>query len=76
MTFARSYDDVIKYVPLDRIMSETDCPFVSPTPYRGKRNEPSYVIEVVKAISNIRGDGETAVSKQLLENAVNFFGLK
>lgn len=76
VTFARSYDDVIKYVPLDRIMSETDCPFVSPTPYRGKRNEPSYVIEVVKAISNIRGDGETAVSKQLLENAVNFFGLK
>lgn len=73
ITFARDYDELVKYVPLDRIMSETDCPFVAPAPYRGKRNEPSYVIEVIKAIAKIRGEDETVVSIQLLENARNFF---
>ncbi len=76
VTFARSYDEVIRYIPLDRMMSETDCPYVSPAPYRGKRNEPSYVTEVIKSIATIRGDGEVAVGRQLLENAVKFFGLK
>src|SRR3989338_509032 len=49
ITFVRDYDEVIRYLPLDRIMSETDCPYVSPAPHRGKRNEPLYVREVVKA---------------------------
>ena len=75
ITFVHDYDAVIKHIPFDRIMTETDCPFVSPVPYRGKRNEPTYVVEVVKAITRIRGDGDMATSKQLLENAVNFFGL-
>ena len=76
VTFARSYDDLIKNIPPDRMMSETDCPFVSPTPYRGKRNEPVYVVEVMKSIASIRRENEPEVAKQLLENAVSFFGLK
>ena len=73
ITFARDYDEVIKNAPLDRIMTETDCPYVSPAPYRGKRNEPLYVMEVVKAISLIKGEKEDKVRSSLYENAKNFF---
>ena len=75
VTFARNYDEVVKYLPLDRIMSETDCPYVSPIPYRGKRNEPANVIEVVKAIAKIRDEDEDSVAKQLVANARKFFGI-
>lgn len=75
ITFARNYDDVIKYLPLDRIMSETDCPYVSPIPYRGKRNEPANVVEVVKMIAKIRMEKEDLVTKQLKNNAWEFFTL-
>lgn len=75
ITFARNYDELIKYVPIDRIMSETDCPFVAPAPYRGKRNEPSYVVEVVKTIAKIRGEDEDVVAKQLVQNAKDFFSI-
>jgi TatD DNase family protein len=74
ITFARSYDEIIKYIPLDRIMSETDCPYVSPMPYRGKRNEPVNVIEVVKWIAKIKELDEEVVRKQIISNAEEFFG--
>src|SRR3989344_2702173 len=73
ITFTDDYDEVIRYLPLERIMSETDCPYVTPEPHRGTRNEPLYVIEVVKAIARIRGEAEDLVRTQLLENAKNFF---
>jgi TatD DNase family protein len=76
LTFTRDYDDLVKYAPIERIMSETDCPFVSPAPYRGQRNEPSYVIEIVKAIAKIRNEDEKVVSGQLLDNAKKFFGIE
>lgn len=75
ITFTRDYDELIKYAPLHSIMSETDCPFVAPQPFRGKRNEPVYVIETVKAMARIRGEDEVFVSQKLLENAKNFFNL-
>jgi TatD DNase family protein len=75
LTFTTDYDGVVRYIPLERIMAETDCPYVAPVPYRGKRNEPVYVIEVVNAISRIRGDGPEATAKQLLENSKKFFGI-
>jgi len=73
ITFARSYDNLIRNVPLDKIMSETDCPYVAPIPHRGKRCEPSYVIEVVKQIAKIRNEDEDAISSALLNNARRFF---
>jgi len=76
LTFARNYDEIIKSIPLENIMSETDCPFVAPIPYRGKRNEPSYVIEVVNKIAKIREQDDDLVSKQLVDNAKVFFSLK
>lgn len=69
ITFARDYDEVIKNAPLDMIMSETDAPWVSPVPYRGKRNEPSFVKQVVKKIAEIRGEDLETVEKALVENA-------
>lgn len=71
-----SYDDVIKYLPLDRIMAETDCPYLTPVPNRGKRNEPFYVSEVVKKIAEIRREDFEKVRDQILENSLKFFGLK
>jgi TatD DNase family protein len=75
ITFARDYDEVIKNAPLNMIMSETDAPFVSPAPYRGKRNEPSYVSEVVKKIAEIRGENLEVVQSALIENAKRIFNL-
>ncbi len=75
ITFARNYDEVIKYAPLEMIMSETDAPFVSPAPYRGKRNEPSYVSEVVKKIAEIRGEDEEKVAQTLVQNTKRVFNI-
>ncbi|MDD5356949.1 MAG: TatD family hydrolase [Candidatus Pacebacteria bacterium] len=75
ITFARDYDEVIKNAPLDMIMSETDAPYVSPAPFRGKRNEPAHVREVVKKIAEIRGEDYEKVPAQLAENAGRVFGL-
>lgn len=73
ITFAREYDEVIKYAPLDMVMSETDSPYVTPVPYRGKRNEPSYVKEVVKKIAEIRGEELEKVEKTLISNVKRVF---
>jgi TatD DNase family protein len=76
ITFARDYDEVIKMIPLDRILSETDAPYVAPVPYRGKRNEPLYVIEVVKRLAALKNLSVEAMAVQILKNAENCFNLK
>ena len=76
LTFARDYDEVVRNTPLDMLLSETDAPYVSPKPYRGKRNEPAYVVEVVKTIAGIRGESLEKVRDQLAANARRVFGLK
>lgn len=75
ITFARNYDEVIKNAPLEMLMSETDSPYVAPVPYRGKRNEPSYVQEVVRKIAEIRGEDLETVQKALIGNACRVFNL-
>ncbi|TSC67703.1 MAG: hydrolase, TatD family [Parcubacteria group bacterium Gr01-1014_73] len=75
ITFTKDYDEIIKYLPLDKIMAETDCPFVAPMPHRGKRNEPIHVIEVVKKIAEIRGADFEKVRAALLQNSFAFFNL-
>lgn len=75
ISFARQYDEVVRYLPLPRIMSETDAPFVAPVHHRGKRNEPAYVVEVVKKIAEIRGEDYERVRAQLAENARAFFSI-
>jgi len=75
ITFAKQYDEVIKSIPLEFIHAETDAPFVAPVPHRGERNEPVFVIDVVKKIAEIRGEDFEKVRIQLLENAKRVFGL-
>ncbi len=76
ITFSREYDKVIQLAPLDRIMSETDCPYVTPIPHRGKRNEPIFVEEVVKKIAEIRGEDFEVVRKALVQNAMRVFNIE
>jgi TatD DNase family protein len=75
ITFTNDYDEVIRHTPLDMIMSETDAPYVAPAPYRGKRNEPSYVSEVVKKIAEIKNEDISVVKKALVSNAYRLFNL-
>jgi len=75
VTFAKQYEELVKMAPLSRIFSETDCPYVSPVPYRGQRNEPVYVSKVVQKIAEIKGLDEKEVSEALVQNAIDFFGL-
>ncbi|MGC9610790.1 MAG: TatD family hydrolase [Minisyncoccia bacterium] len=81
ITFVRDYDEIIKLIPLDRILSETDAPYVAPTPYRGlpgqgKRNEPAYVIEVVKKLAEIKNMSLDEISPQILKNTAICFNLE
>ena len=73
VTFARDYDAVIKYAPIDRIMTETDAPYVSPAPYRGKRNEPLFIKEISHALANIKGLPIEQVPSQFVDNARKMF---
>ncbi len=54
ITFAPEYDEVIRYIPPDRILLETDSPYVAPIPNRGKRNEPAYMIPIYQKMAEIR----------------------
>lgn len=76
ITFTHDYNEVIKYIPSGSIMSETDAPFVAPVPHRGKRNEPVYVIEVVKKLAELKGESTEKMSGILLANAQRMFNLK
>ena len=75
LTFARDYDDVVRYLPLASIITETDSPYVAPKRIRGTRNEPVSVIDVVEAIAEIRGDDLEKVRAGVLENAIRLFAL-
>lgn len=75
ITFARQYDEVVKHVPLDRILLETDAPFLTPEPYRGQRNEPLYVIEVAKKIAELKGITVEEVAEQTTKNTETLFYL-
>jgi len=76
ITFARDYDEVIKDVPIESILSETDCPYVAPVPFRGKRNEPVYVTEVVKKLSEIKNLPMENVSENLFNNTKRVFAIE
>lgn len=75
LTFTHDYDEVVKAIPLEMIMTETDSPYITPVPYRGKRNEPMHVREVVKRIAEIKGLSEEETAKVLFANAKRVFGI-
>ncbi len=75
ITFSNEYDEVVRLAPLDKIMSETDCPYVAPVPYRGKRNEPIFVEEIVKKIAELRNEDFETVRATLVQNALRTFNI-
>lgn len=75
ITFARDYDDVIRTLPLDAILSETDAPYVAPASRRGERNDPLSVVDVVRTLAEVRGEDEDVVREAVFRNATRLFGL-
>ncbi len=72
---AQNLRDVARQIPLDRLLVETDSPFLAPLPHRGKRNEPAYVAEVARTIANVRDLATDEVARAAAENFRRFFGL-
>jgi TatD DNase family protein len=68
--------EIVKTVPLDRILVETDSPYLTPAPYRGKRNEPAYVRQVAEKIAEIHGVGVEKVGEVTSENTRRIFHIK
>ena len=66
---------VAEAVPLDRLLIETDCPYLTPVPYRGKRNEPSYVVYTGRHLAKIRNIPEEELQRILEENYRNLFSV-
>ncbi|HEY0010935.1 MAG TPA: TatD family hydrolase [Candidatus Paceibacterota bacterium] len=75
LTFAREYDEVVRFAPLSHLLSETDSPYVAPAPNRGKRNDPRATVPIVEAIAAIRGEDPEAVRVHILQNAAKLFKL-
>jgi TatD DNase family protein len=75
ITFSKQWDDLIRRVPSDKFMIETDCPFLTPEPFRGKRNEPVLVKYVAKRIAEIKNLSEERIAEVTAENARKFFGI-
>jgi TatD DNase family protein len=73
ITFTHDYDEVIKTMPFDRILVETDCPYLTPVPLRGKRNEPGYVRYVAEKIADLRGVSFEDVAGMTTTNARKLF---
>lgn len=72
---AKKLLEVAEKVPLDRLLIETDCPYLTPHPHRGKRNEPAYVKLVAEKIGEIRGIGFEEIAQATKENGMRLFGI-
>lgn len=72
---ARSVQESALVVPDDRLLVETDCPYLAPVPWRGKRNEPSYVVRVAQKLAELREQSPEALARQTTINACTLFNL-
>ncbi len=76
ITFKNSTtDELVANTPVERMLLETDSPFITPVPFRGKRNEPSYVVHTAKKIAEIKGISVEKLAEITTENARHLFGL-
>lgn len=75
ITFAKMYEELVRSIPLEQMLAETDSPYATPVPHRGKRNIPLYVEHIYEKIAEIKGLEKEEVRVQLLENAKRVFGL-
>jgi TatD DNase family protein len=72
---AQQIRDAALEVPLDRMLIETDSPFLAPVPHRGQRNEPAFVKEVARQVGELRGLSVEEVGAQTAQNFYRFFSL-
>jgi len=72
VTFSPDYHDLIRAIPVGNIVVETDAPYLAPAPYRGKRNEPRYVLEVLAQIAAIRKEKESEFMSKVLANSMEY----
>jgi TatD DNase family protein len=70
---ARALPDVARFVPADRLVVETDCPYLPPQPYRGKRNEPSYLVITAARVADVRKESLDELGPRMAENARRLF---
>jgi TatD DNase family protein len=77
LTFKKADDlrEVARQLPLDQLLVETDCPFLAPVPFRGKRNEPGYVVEVARALAELHGVELETLARVTSENFARLFDL-
>lgn len=76
ITFAKDWDEFIRAMPLEKVLVETDCPYLTPVPYRGKRNEPAYVEFTARHLADIRGVSFEEVAAVTTNNAKKLFRLR
>lgn len=67
--------EVAKNIPLENLVIETDCPYLSPHPFRGQRNEPALITHILKTVADARGEDIDQVAQVLWQNSLNFFSL-
>lgn len=72
---ARDLPEIVVVTPLERLLVETDAPFLAPHPFRGKRNEPAYVKLVAERVAALKGFSEVEISRRLTENTIALFNL-
>ena len=72
---AQELRDAATRVPVDRLLAETDCPYLAPQPVRGKRNEPAYVVHTFAALAEARGADEDELAQRIDANAATAFSL-
>ena len=72
---AKKPKDVAKEIPLEKLLIETDCPYLAPHPYRGKRNEPAYVKLVAEQIAELKEVSLEEVERITTENAIKLFNI-
>ncbi|HRY59813.1 MAG TPA: TatD family hydrolase [Patescibacteria group bacterium] len=73
ITYDEGLQQVVKKIPLERIVLETDCPFLAPLPYRGERNEPGYIPLTASKVAEIRNTSIDEVERVTTENAIKLF---
>ena len=72
---AENLREVARRVPLDRLLIETDCPYLAPVPFRGRRNEPARVVEVARCLAELHGLEKEDIGRLTANNFVRFFNL-
>lgn len=72
---AKRAREILKEVPIDRILLETDCPYMAPEPFRGKRNHSGLILHIAEVIADIKGISTEQVCNITTQSAINFFGL-